>query len=117
MEDLLGTTPAVFVGLTLVVMGLPAVLAGRALGDNWRPASHVVAACFGLALADRFLVYALFDGPLLHLPGFLLAFAVLLVYGLVSWRVTRVQRIVQQYPWRYRRRSPFAYVEVEPEGG
>lgn len=117
MEELLGTSPAVFVGLTLLVMGLPAVLAGRALGDNWRPASQVVAACFGLALADRFLVYALFEGPLLHLPGFLVAFAVLLAYGLVSWRVTRVQRIVQQYPWKYRKSSPFSYVELEPGPG
>lgn len=114
MEALLGTSPAVFVGLTMILVGLAAVLAGRALGDHWRPAWQVVAACFGLALADRFLVHALFDGPLLHLPGFLVAFAVLLVYGLVSWRVTRVQRMVQQYPWKYRRSSPFTYVELEP---
>lgn len=114
MEAWLGTSPAVFVGLTLLVSGLPAVLAGRALGDSWRPASQVVAACFGLALANRFLVHALFDGPLLHLPGFVVAFAVLLVYGLLSWRITRVRRMVQQYPWRYRKSSPFTYVEVEP---
>ncbi|MFO1038305.1 MAG: hypothetical protein U1E45_15825 [Geminicoccaceae bacterium] len=110
MEELLGTTPAVFIGLTVVLIGGAAVLAGRAVGDNWKPAWQAVAACFGLALADRFLIYALFDGTLLAPVGFLVNFAILLAIGLVSWRIARVSRFVRQYPWRYERTSLFAYV-------
>ncbi|MDX6751492.1 hypothetical protein SH611_16925 [Geminicoccaceae bacterium 1502E] len=111
MEDLLGSSTGVFIGLTLVIVGGAAMLAGRAIAGNWKPAWQVVAAAFGLALADRFLVYALFEGPLLHLPGFLVAFAVLAGLGLLAWRITLVTRMVRQYPWRYRRTSLVAYEE------
>ena len=113
METLLGASPAVFVGLTVVIVGGAAVLAGRAVGDNWKPAWQVVAAAFGLALADRFLIFALFGGELLSLWGLLFHFLVLAALGLLAWRVTLVSRFVTQYPWRYRRRSPFAYAAVE----
>jgi ABC-type uncharacterized transport system permease subunit len=113
LSALLGATPAVFVGLTVVLVGGAAVLAGRAIAGNWKPAWHVVAACLGLALADRFLIYALFDGELLSLWGFLLHFAVLLGLGLASWRIAQVGKMVGQYPWRYERTSPFVYAEIK----
>lgn len=108
----LGTTPAVFLGLTVVLVGGAAMLAGRAIGDNWKPAWQVVAAAFGLALADRFLTYALFGGDLLSLWGLLVHFLVIAAMGLVAWRIAHVSRFVNQYPWRYERTSPFAYAEV-----
>lgn len=111
MNEILGASPAVFVGLTLVLAGGAAAMAGRAVGDSWKPAWAVVAAAFGLALADRFLIFALFGGDLLSLWGLLLHFAILAGIGLLSWQVTRVGRMVAQYPWRYERASPFAYRE------
>lgn len=111
MEALLGARVGVFVGLTLVLAGWAAAMAGRALGDGWKPAWTVVAAAFGLALAERFLNFALFGGDLLGLWGLLFHFAILAGIGLASWRVTRVGRMVAQYPWRYERASPFAYRE------
>ncbi len=113
LAALLGATPTVFLGLTVVLVGGAAMLAGRAIGDNWKPAWQVVAAAFGLALADRFLVYALFGGDLLSVWGLLVHFLVIAAMGLVAWRVARVSRFVNQYPWRYQRRSPFAYAEVD----
>ena len=85
----------------------------RRLAGNWKPAWHVVAACFGLTVADRFLIYALFEGNLLSAWGFLLHFAVLLALGLASWQIARVSKLVGQYPWRYQRTSPFAYAEMK----
>jgi hypothetical protein len=110
-DQILGAPVGVFIGLTLIIVGGASVAAGRAIGDNWKPAWTVVAAAFGLALADRFLIFALFDGDLLSLWGLVFHFLVLAVLGLVSWRVTRVGRMVAQYPWRYERASPFAYRE------
>jgi ABC-type uncharacterized transport system permease subunit len=112
LTALLGTTPAVFLGLTVVLVGGAAILTGRAVGSNWKPAWQVVASCFGLALADRFLTYALFQGELLNPLGLAVAFAVLTALGLASWRVAQVGKLVNQYPWRYRRTSPFAYEEL-----
>jgi uncharacterized membrane protein len=111
VDGILGASPGVFVGLTLVLAGGAAAMAGRAVGDNWKPAWVVVAAAFGLALADRFLIFALFRGELLSLWGLVLHFAILAGIGLVSWQVTRVGRMVAQYPWRYERASLFAYRE------
>lgn len=111
MDAILGCSPGVFIGLTLVLVGGAAMLAGRAIAANWKPAWQVVASALGLALADRFLVYALFEGPLLHLPGLLVAFLVLTGMGLVAWRATMVALMVRQYPWRYRRRSLLSWEE------
>ncbi len=114
MEQVLGASPGVFVGVTVVLAGGAAIAAGSAIGDGWKPAWMVVAAAFGLALADRFLIFALFGGELLSLWGLFLHFVVLAALGLVSWQVTRVSRMVAQYPWRYERASPFSYREKAP---
>lgn len=112
LTSVLGTTPRVFIGLTLVLVGAAAILTGRAVAGNWKPAWQVVASCFGLALADRFLTYALFQGELVNVSGILVAFIVLTAIGLASWRFTQVGKLVNQYPWRYRRTSPFGYMEL-----
>lgn len=108
MEALLGTSLGVFVALTVGIAGGAAIMTGRALADGWKPVWQVVFACFGLALADRFLIYALFQGEILNLTGFLIGFLAITVLGLLAWRVTLVRKLVNQYPWRYERVSLFA---------
>lgn len=114
LTALLGTSPGVFFGLTVVLCGAAAVATGRAVGGNWKPAWQVAAACAGLALAARFLTYALFQGVLLSLGGLLAGFLILLAFGLLSWRIARTSQFVNQYPWKYARTSPFAYAEITP---
>jgi hypothetical protein len=111
MEALLGTSVGVFVGLTVIIAGGAAIMTGRALADGWKSFWQVVFACFGLTLADRFLVYALFEGDLLSLSGFVIDFAVITALALLAWRVTLVRKMVSQYPWRYERISLFKYRE------
>ena len=111
MEALLGTSVGVFAGLTFVVAGGAAIMTGRALADGWKSSWQVVFASFGLGLADRFLIYALFGGELLSLRGFLIGFVVITALALLAWRVTLVHKMVTQYPWRYERTSLFAYRE------
>ena len=99
---ILGTTPAIFIGLTVVLVGGAAILTGRAVAGNWKPGlAGRRLACFGLALADRFLIYALFQGELLSLSGILIHFLVLTALGLAAWRIAQVGKLVNQYPWRY----------------
>jgi hypothetical protein len=111
LEELLGAPLTAFITVTLILGGGSAIMTGRAVGDNWKPAWVVVAAAFGLALADRFLIYALFQGELLSLWGLLFHFAILAALGLMSWRITRVGRMVTQYPWRYERAGLFSWKE------
>lgn len=111
MESLLGTSFGVFVALTVIIAGGAAIMTGRAQADGWKPVWEVAFASFGLALADRFLVYALFDGELLSLTGFLIDFVVILALALFAYRVTLVRKMVTQYPWRYEQASLFSYRE------
>jgi hypothetical protein len=109
LQSLLGTSLGVFIGLTVIIIGGAAIMTGRALADGWKPAWQVVFACFGLALADRFLVYALFGGQLLSLSGFIIDFLVITALALVAHRLTLVHKMVAQYPWRYERQSLWTY--------
>jgi hypothetical protein len=111
VEALLGTSFGVFIALTLIVAGGAAIMTGRAFADAWKPAWQVLLACVGLALADRFLVYALFDGELLSLGGLVIGFLVLTALAMLAYRVTLVRKMVIQYPWRYERTSLFHYRE------
>jgi hypothetical protein len=111
MQSLLGTSFGVFIGLTVILIGGAAIMTGRALADGWKSPLQVVFACFGMALANRFLIYALFEGELLHLSGFLIDFAVLTALALAAYRLTVVHKMISQYPWRYERASLWSYRE------
>ena len=103
MQALTGTSIAVYIGMTLILFGLIAVLTGNALARTWRPAWQCFASAIPLAAADRFLIFALFQGELLTVTGYLVDFTCLsaIVYG--SFAVTRAYQMVRQYPWLYER--------------
>ena len=103
--------PAVFLLFTTVVMGGAGYLTGQAVAARWRPVWQAVLYALLLGAADRFLVFALFDGPLLSLPGYIVDTAVVLALCLVGYRLTQVSRMVGQYPWLYRRAGPFGWRE------
>ncbi len=103
MHALSGTSVAVFVCLTVVIIGGAGVLTGHALAQRWRPVWQVVFASLGLGVADRFLVYALFDGPLLSPIGYVFDVAVIMTMALISYRIAHVTETVRQYPWLYER--------------
>jgi hypothetical protein len=111
MQAILGTSLGVFIGLTVILIGGAAIMTGRALADSWKSPWHTVSACFGLALANRFLVYALFGGELLSLSGFVIGFVVITAMALIAYRLTLVHKMVAQYPWRYERESLWSYRE------
>jgi hypothetical protein len=111
MQQLLGTSIGVFLGLTVCLVGGAAVLTGQAIGRNWKPGWVVVLSTLGLAIADRFLVFALFGGELLSPSGFLIHYMVLLAIGLLAFRISRVTTMIRQYPWAYERASMLSYRE------
>jgi hypothetical protein len=80
-----------------------AILMGRALARAWRPARHALPYGVLLALADRFLIYALFEGDIRSASGFVIDLYCILLCALVAYRLTLAAQMVRQYPWLYER--------------
>jgi hypothetical protein len=111
MNELLGASLPVFIGITVLLFGGAAFLMGQALAETWRPVWQNVLYGALLALGDRFIIYALFGGELLSIWGYLLHAAVLIAISLTAFRMTRAWRIVRQYPWLYERTGLFTWRE------
>ena len=111
MEEILGLSPPVFVGLTMVLFGGAALMTGQALAATWRPSWHAVPYCLLLAAGNRFLAFALFEGLLLHVTGYLVAAGYLIVVAIFAYRVIKAAKMVNQYPWRYDRAGLFGWRE------
>ncbi len=101
MSAVVGTSPAVFFGLTVVLFGIVAFRTGEAIAQIWHPAWHAALAALGLAFADRFLAAALFDSPPLSASAAAVAWLYLTALTLLAWRATLARKMVRQYPWLY----------------
>jgi hypothetical protein len=112
--DAFGTSTGSFLGLTLLLFGGAAIATGRALARNWRPLWQVLPYAALLAMGDRFLLFALFDGELLSVSGYALAALILLLFCLLTYRVTLVRLMVRQYPWLYMAAGPLSWRERPP---
>lgn len=106
---ILGARAGVMLGMTVIFMGGCALMMGRALALSWRPAWHIVPYAALLALADRFLIYAMFGGELLSVSGYLLGMDFFIIVAALSYRITLASRMVAQYPWLYQRHGPFGW--------
>ena len=106
---MIGAKLPVFIGVTVVLMGGAGFLMGQALARGWRPVWQVIGYGLLLGLADRFLIFALFNGTLLTLAGYAIGCAVILALALVGYRTTLAAKMVTQYPWLYRRAGPFSW--------
>jgi hypothetical protein len=111
--------------LTIVVFGGGGFLMGQALAETWRPWWQIIPYGLLLAIGNQFLGFALFKGPFIvdslvsahsaPLGEALLAYvfeaAVITAFSLLAFRLTRVRKLVTQYPWLYERSGPFAWKE------
>jgi hypothetical protein len=98
-----------FVLLTLLVGGGAAWRTGQAVAQSWQPFWPVAAYTALIAVAVRFLHYALFGGLLLSLPSYLIDFAILIVLALLAYRMRRTRHMTEQYSWMFERVSPFLW--------
>ena len=100
-----------FLGLTVVLGGGAAFLAGRGLARSWKPFWRIFLYMTLLAAAVRFFHYALSDGKLLSLYYYFVAYAVLLGAATLGFRSMRTTQMVTQYRWLYERTGPFTWRE------
>jgi hypothetical protein len=55
------------------------------------------------------MIFALFEGELLSIGGYIIDTVVLTGLALVAFRLNRVRRMVTQYPWLYEEAGPFGW--------
>ena len=115
MIDVLGTSWPVFVGITVVLLGFAAWMTGQAMANTWRPLWQVVPYSLLLCFADRFLTWGLFEPERIEVlwlvSGYLIDTAVLMGFALLAYRLTKVRKMVSQYPWIYEQAGPFGWRE------
>ena len=118
MEALVGTSWPVFIGITVIIMGFASFMTGQAVAKTWQPMWQVVVYSILLGGADRFLVFALFEGELFHFGGYIIDTLVLMAIGALGYRLTLARNMVGQYPWLYERNGPLGWREKvrNPDG-
>jgi hypothetical protein len=109
MMELVGTDWVVFVAVTLVLGGGAAYMTGQAMANRWRPTWMVIGYSILLGCADRFAVFALADGDLWLISGYLIDTVILMAIAFVSYRATKARKMVEQYPWIYERAGLFGW--------
>ena len=111
--------------LTIVMFGGGGFLMGQALAETWRPWWQIFPYGALLAVGNQFLGFALFQGPFfvdslvsknsdplgVAVLQYLFEAAVIILFSLLAFRLTRVRKMVSQYPWLYERQGLFAWRE------
>ncbi len=102
-----------FIGITLFLFGIPAFATGQALAATWRSAGWVAVYCLMLGLADRFIVWSLFQSDLSSLGGYVIDSAALVTIGMTAYGITRARKMVTQYPWLYQSKGLFGWRRID----
>ncbi|HEY9567231.1 MAG TPA: hypothetical protein VIR38_04020 [Thalassobaculum sp.] len=110
-EAILSKSVAVFVILA-IVFGLCSWLAGQAAARSWRPMRLALAYSVLIAMADRFLLFALRDASLLDPVGFALALVMFSTITALAFRWNQMDMMISQYPWLYERAGPLSWRAV-----
>lgn len=110
-EAILSQSVPVFVILGLL-FGLCSWLAGQAAARGWRPIGVALAYGVLIALADRFLLFALRGAALLDPAGLAIALVMFLTVTALAFRWNQVDMMVSQYPWLYERAGPLNWRPV-----
>jgi hypothetical protein len=110
-----GESFTLFLIVSVGIFGLTGFAVGQAVANNWQSPWLTVWYCALLGAFERFLLYALFNGELLSLLGYILDTAMILGFALLGYRVTQVKNMVTQYPWLYERAGPLFWREKTAE--
>ena len=98
-----------FILITLTLFGWCSYQLGKAMANTWQSISLMIFYVFLLTLFDRFLLFALFEQELLSIILFFIDFITLLLISSVSYRVAKINYMVNQYPWKYQKIGFFSY--------
>lgn len=113
MQGILYEEPSawLFLLVTAVLGGWIAWMTGRALALTWRPFGQVLLWSLPLALAVRFIHFALFEGTFLSLRYYLVDLVVVGAIAALGFRYARTRQMTRQYGWLYERAGPLSWRE------
>jgi branched-chain amino acid transport system ATP-binding protein len=103
----------IFLLFTIVFMGGAGFLTGQAIASTWRSVWQLAAYGLILAAFDRFLIYALFEGQLLSLSGYVIDCFVIMLIAFLGFKRTRARIMVKQYPWLYERKGLIGWGDID----
>ena len=98
-----------FLLMTLTLFGWCSYQLGKAMANTWQSISLMIFYVFLLTLFDRFLLFALFEQELLSIILFFIDFITLSLISSISYRVAKINYMVNQYPWKYQKIGFFSY--------
>ena len=99
----------IFFFVNVCLGGGAAIVAGRAIAATWRPWWQVFRYMLLLAVAVRFIHFAIYQSVFLSLHYYLVDAAVCVIFGLTSYRLKRVQQMVTCYNWINQRTGLFGW--------
>jgi hypothetical protein len=111
MFDWFGDTLAMVLLYNLVLVGPASFAAGQGVAATWRSGWQLVLYSALLSAGLRFFDYALANGELWSIGGFLLGWLVQFALAALAFRLTRVHQMIRQYPWLYQRKGLLGWEE------
>jgi hypothetical protein len=100
-----------YILMTLILFGWCSFQLGKAMASTWQSITLMFFYTLLLTCFDRFLLFALFEQKLFSLIQFSVDFITLSIISLIAFKITRVNYMVAQYPWKYNKSSLFSYTE------
>ncbi|RWX78899.1 hypothetical protein EPK99_10000 [Neorhizobium lilium] len=99
-----------FLRVLVLILGFwTAWRAGKAAAEGWSGYVAVVVYTLLLAVAMRFLHYALFQGPFIDAFYYVVDSVLLLIFSMAGFRIRRTRQMVQNYYWLYEPTSIFSW--------
>lgn len=89
----------VFLLCTVVLGGGTAYISGKVIAQTWRPQWQLPVYVLLIALAVRFMHFALFEEVLVSLKNLGVDYAVLMACGLTGYMAMRRAQMSKQYGW------------------
>ncbi|MGL4404356.1 MAG: DUF6867 family protein [Notoacmeibacter sp.] len=84
-------------------------MTGRSIAGTWRTMASGLLYSVPLAMAVRFIHFALYEGPFLSLTHFVADLIVMAIIVLIAFQYTRTNQMVSQYGWLYEKASPLSW--------
>jgi hypothetical protein len=98
-----------FIVITLILGGWASWMTGKAFAQTWGRLLGLLCALIALGFVVRFVHFSVFEAKLFSLHYLLIDIGFCLIFGLIGFRLTRVNQMVQQYWWLYERTSVLGY--------
>ena len=98
-----------FILMTVILFGWCSYQLGKAMANTWQSIYLMIFYALLLTFFDRFILFGLFEQKLLSTTMFLIDFITLSSISLISFKLTRVNYMINQYPWKYQKAGFFSY--------